>query len=147
MEAFVGDMRQFIEHSKRLATPVAEPKTKPMIYDAPQCSTGLQGPQVCFIATSGVGAAQFPLWTRCRLAAANPAASQSRTWTWSRSAPALPAFLASTPVCCIRPKAGFLEDLQSTNGFYVNEVRLLPRRSGQVALRRPGTLWADDLGV
>lgn len=126
MEAFVGDMRQFIEHSKRLATPVAEPKTTPMITTRLSVQPTMQGPQL-FIATSGV-ALSIPALDEVQIGRRNPAAPQSPDLDLEPFGGGSAGVSRQHARLLHQAEGWFLEDLQSTNGSYVNEVRLLPRR-------------------
>jgi serine/threonine-protein kinase len=126
MEAFVGDMRQFVERSKRMATPNAEPKTTPMITTRLSVQPAMQGPQL-FIATSGV-ALSIPALDEVQIGRRNPLAAQSPDLDLEPFGGGSAGVSRQHARLLHQAEGWFLEDLQSTNGSYVNEVRLLPRR-------------------
>lgn len=126
MEAFVADMRQFVERLKRTSTPVAEPKTTPMITTRLSIQPAMQGPQL-FIATSGV-ALPIPDLAEVQIGRRNPAAPQSPNLDLEPFGAGSAGVSRQHARLLHQVEGWFLEDLQSTNGSYVNEVRLLPRR-------------------
>ncbi|HNT76990.1 MAG TPA: FHA domain-containing serine/threonine-protein kinase [Anaerolineae bacterium] len=126
MEALVADLRQLVERSRRMGTPIAEPKTTPMITTRLSVQPAMQGPQL-FIATSGV-ALPIPALDAVQIGRRNPAASQSPDLDLEPFGAGSAGVSRQHARLLHQAEGWFLEDLQSTNGSYVNEVRLLPRR-------------------
>jgi len=129
MDVFVSDLKRVVEQIKRKsASQVAHPVTTKMItmrLDA-QVSSLESGPRL-FIATSGV-ALPIPLLDEVLIGRADPMQLQSPELDLQPYGGGS-AGVSRQHARFLRRDAGwFLEDLQSTNGTYVNEVRLLPQR-------------------
>lgn len=130
MATFVDAMRRVLERSQRVAVPITESKTTPMITTRMGAQPAVQGPQL-FIATSGV-ALSIPLLAEVMIGRRNPLSSQIPDLDLDPFGGGSAGVSRQHARILRRDKGWFLEDLQSTNGTYVNEVRLLPRRPIQL---------------
>lgn len=130
MAAFMAAVRHVLERSQRVARPTAEPKTTPTITMHLGVQPAVQGPQL-FIATSGV-ALSIPLLDEVMIGRRNPLSAQIPDLDLEPFGAGSAGVSRQHARILRRDPGWFLEDLQSTNGTYVNEVRLLPRRPIQL---------------
>ncbi len=126
MAEFVADMRQTLERRQRVAAPLVEPRTVQMMTTRMGAQPAVQGPQL-FIATSGV-ALSIPVIDVVMIGRQNPMSQQMPDIDLEPFGGGS-AGVSRQHACLLHKSEGwFIEDLQSTNGTFVNEVRLLPKR-------------------
>jgi serine/threonine protein kinase len=127
MDVFVSDLKQVLAHcksgaaqSQRHAATVRMSTTKLSAQDA------VKGPQL-FIATSGV-ALSIPYLDEVLIGRCDPLQNRPPDLDLEPYGGGSAGVSRHHARFLHRPEGWFLEDLQSTNGTYVNEVRLLPHR-------------------
>jgi serine/threonine protein kinase len=131
MEAFVSDLKRVLERLKRSSeTSAQEPKTTPMITTRLGAPSAVQGPQL-FIATSGV-ALSIPILDEVMVGRRDPLTTRLPDVDLDPFGGGSAGVSRQHARFLHRSDGWFLEDLQSTNGTYVNEVRLLPQRPVRV---------------
>ena len=133
MEALVNDLRRVLERSQRVARPVEpqHPRTVQMITARLEVmSSSARGPQL-FIATSGV-ALSLPYRDEVLIGRKDPLMPNPPDLDLEPYGGGSAGVSRQHARFLRRAEGWFLEDLQSTNGTYVNEVRLLAHRPVRV---------------
>lgn len=133
MESLVNDLRRVLERSKRVSEPAAPqmPRTVQMITTRLGAApTSVRGPQL-FIATSGI-ALSIPYLDEVLIGRKDPLMPHPPELDLEPYGGGSAGVSRQHARFLHRPDGWFLEDLQSTNGTYVNEVRLLPQRPVRV---------------
>ncbi len=126
MEMFVGDLKRVWEQLKRAAVLAESPVTTRMVTMRLDAQASMAGPRL-FIATSGV-ALSVPLRDEVLIGRMDPMLAQPPDVDLHPYGGSSAGVSRHHARLLRRPEGWFLEDLQSTNGTYLNEVRLLPRR-------------------
>ena len=126
MDVFVNDLKRVVEQSRRVASQSPAPVTARMTTMRLEDQAGLAGPRL-FIATSGV-ALSMPLLDEVLIGRMDPLLQQPPDLDLQPYGGGSAGVSRHHARFLRRQEGWFLEDLQSTNGTYVNEVRLLPRR-------------------
>ncbi len=126
MDVLVNDLKRVQLYMQQTPTSVKEPKTTPMITKHIGVQPALQGPQL-FIATSGV-ALSLPNFDEVLIGRRDPMTSTLPDLDMDPFGGGSAGVSRRHARFLHREEGWFLEDLQSTNGTYVNEVRLLPNR-------------------
>lgn len=125
MDLFVNDLKQ-VAQSLKLAAQAAHPVTARMETMRLDAQEAVTGPRL-FIATSGV-ALSIPLLDEVVVGRTDPMLPQPPDVDLQPYGGGSAGVSRHHARFLRRPEGWFLEDLQSTNGTYLNEVRLLPRR-------------------
>jgi len=125
MDLFVNDLKQ-VAQSLKLAAQAAHPVTARMETMRLDAQEAVTGPRL-FIATSGV-ALSIPLLDEVVVGRTDPMLPQPPDVDLQPYGGGSAGVSRHHARFLHRPEGWFLEDLQSTNGTYLNEVRLLPHR-------------------
>lgn len=132
MEGFVNDLRRVALRLKQDQSPKREPAmTAKMITTRLDVQpTAIRGPQL-FIATSGI-ALSIPYMDEVLIGRRDPLLPQPPNVDLEPYGGGSAGVSRHHARFLRRDQGWFLEDLQSTNGTYVNEVRLLPHHPVQI---------------
>ncbi|MBN2391473.1 MAG: protein kinase [Anaerolineae bacterium] len=125
MDLFVNDLRQVVQSIKQTAQ-TEHPVTARMVTMRLDAQQAVTGPRL-FIATSGV-ALSIPLLDEVVVGRMDPMLPQPPEVDLQPYGGGSAGVSRHHARFLCRPEGWFLEDLQSTNGTYLNEVRLLPHR-------------------
>ncbi|MEJ5309637.1 MAG: FHA domain-containing serine/threonine-protein kinase [Anaerolineae bacterium] len=125
MDLFVNDLKQ-VAQSLKLAAQAAHPVTARMETMRLDAQEAVTGPRL-FIATSGV-ALSIPLRDEVVVGRTDPMLPQPPDVDLQPYGGGSAGVSRHHARFLRRPEGWFLQDLQSTNGTYLNEVRLLPHR-------------------
>ncbi len=125
MDLFVNDLKQ-VAQSIKMAAQAEHPVTARMETMRLDAQEAVTGPRL-FIATSGV-ALSIPLLDEVVVGRADPMLPQPPDVDLQPYGGGSAGVSRHHARFLRRPEGWFLEDLQSTNGTYLNEVRLLPHR-------------------
>ena len=125
MDLFVNDLRRVVQSIKQKAQ-AEHPVTARMVTMRLDSQQAVTGPRL-FIATSGV-ALSIPLLDEVVVGRTDPMMSQPPEVDLQPYGGGSAGVSRHHARFLRRPEGWFLEDLQSTNGTYLNEVRLLPHR-------------------
>ncbi len=125
MDLFVNDLKQ-VAQSLKLAAQAEHPVTARMETMRLDAQEAVTGPRL-FIATSGV-ALSIPLLDEVVVGRADPMLPQPPDVDLQPYGGGSAGVSRHHSRFLRRPEGWFLQDLQSTNGTYLNEVRLLPHR-------------------
>lgn len=126
MVAFVNDLRRALQQIKQAALQAEHPVTARMETMRLDAQETVTGPRL-FIATSGV-ALSIPVSDEVLVGRTDPMLPQPPDVDLQPYGGGSAGVSRHHARFWHRPEGWFLEDLQSTNGTYVNEVRLLPHR-------------------
>ncbi|HOT91563.1 MAG TPA: FHA domain-containing serine/threonine-protein kinase [Anaerolineae bacterium] len=126
MDMFVSDLKRVWEQVKRAALLSEPPVTTRMVTMRLDAQGRMAGPRL-FIATSGV-ALSIPLRDEVLIGRVDPMLAQPPDVDLQPYGGGSAGVSRHHARLLRRSEGWFLEDLQSTNGTYLNEVRLLPRR-------------------
>jgi serine/threonine protein kinase len=125
MDLFVNDLKQVAQSIKQ-AKQAVHPVTARMVTMRLDAQEAVTGPRL-FIATSGV-ALSIPLLDEVVVGRTDPMLPHPPDVDLQPYGGGSAGVSRHHAQFLHRPEGWFLEDLQSTNGTYLNEVRLLPRR-------------------
>lgn len=125
MDIFVNDLKRVVQSFKQAAQ-AEHPVTARMVTMRLDAQQAVTGPRL-FIATSGV-ALSIPLLDEVVVGRTDPMMSQPPEVDLQPYGGGSAGVSRHHARFLRRPEGWFLEDLQSTNGTYLNEVRLLPHR-------------------
>jgi serine/threonine protein kinase len=125
MDLFVNDLKQVAQSIKQ-AKQAIHPVTARMVTMRLDAQEAVTGPRL-FIATSGV-ALSIPLLDEVVVGRTDPMLPQPPDVDLQPYGGGSAGVSRHHARFLHRPEGWFLEDLQSTNGTYLNEVRLLPHR-------------------
>jgi serine/threonine protein kinase len=125
MELFVNDLKQ-VAQALEVAAQAEHPVTARMVTMRLDAQEAVTGPRL-FIATSGV-ALSIPLQDEVVVGRTDPMQPQPPDVDLQPYGGGSAGVSRHHARFLRRPEGWFLEDLQSTNGTYLNEVRILPRR-------------------
>ncbi len=125
MDLFVNDLKQVMQSLKQAAQ-AEHPVTVRMETMRLDAQDAVTGPRL-FIATSGV-ALSIPLLDEVVVGRTDPMLPQPPDVDLQPYGGGSAGVSRHHARFLRRPEGWFLEDLQSTNGTYLNEVRLLPHR-------------------
>lgn len=125
MDLFVNDLKQ-VAQSLKMAAQAVHPVTARMETMRLDAQEAVTGPRL-FIATSGV-ALSIPLLDEVVVGRADPMLPQPPDVDLQPYGGGSAGVSRHHARFLRRPEGWFLQDLQSTNGTYLNEVRLLPHR-------------------
>ena len=125
MDLFVNDLKQVVQAIK-LAAQAEHPVTARMVTMRHDAQEAVTGPRL-FIATSGV-ALSIPMLDEVVVGRTDPMLPQPPDVDLQPYGGGSAGVSRHHARFLHRPEGWFLEDLQSTNGTYLNEVRLLPHR-------------------
>jgi serine/threonine-protein kinase len=125
MELFVNDLKQ-VAQAIKLAAQADHPVTARMVTMRLDAQETVTGPRL-FIATSGV-ALSIPVLDEVVVGRTDPMLPQPPDVDLQPYGGGSAGVSRHHARFLHRPEGWFLEDLQSTNGTYLNEVRLLPHR-------------------
>ena len=127
MDVFVNDLKRVVEQMKRAVSQAQHPVTAKMITMRLDAQESIDvGPRL-FIATSGV-ALSIPLLDEVLIGRTDPMQLQPPDLDLQPYGGGSAGVSRQHARFLRREEGWYLEDLQSTNGTYVNEVRLLPHR-------------------
>ncbi len=126
MDAFINDLKRVAEQAKRAATQAEPPITARMVTMRLDAQEVVTGPRL-FIATSGV-ALSIPVHDEVLVGRMDPMLPQPPDVDLQPYGGGSAGVSRHHARFLRRTEGWYLEDLQSTNGTYVNEVRLLPHR-------------------
>ena len=126
MDAFINDLKRVLEQMKRVAMQSEPPVTARMVTMRLDAQQAVTGPRL-FIATSGV-ALSIPVRDEVLIGRVDPMLPQPPDLDLQPYGGGSAGVSRHHARFLHRSEGWFLEDLQSTNGTYINEVRLLPHR-------------------
>jgi serine/threonine protein kinase len=126
MDVFVNDLKRVIEQSRRVVAQASVTVTTRMTTMRLEDQANLAGPRL-FIATSGV-ALSMPILDEVLIGRMDPLLQQPPELDLQPYGGGSAGVSRHHARFLRRQEGWFLEDLQSTNGTYVNEVRLLAHR-------------------
>ncbi len=126
MDVFINDLKRVAEQAKRAAVQAEPPVTARMVTMRLDAQEAVTGPRL-FIATSGV-ALSIPVLDEVLIGRVDPMLAQPPDVDLQPYGGGSAGVSRHHARFLHRTEGWFLEDLQSTNGTYVNEVRLLPHR-------------------
>ena len=125
MDIFVNDLKRVVQSIKQAAQ-AEHPVTARMVTMRLDAQQAVTGPRL-FIATSGV-ALSIPLLDEVVVGRTDPMMPHPPEVDLQPYGGGSAGVSRHHARFLRRPEGWFLEDLQSTNGTYLNEVRLLPHR-------------------
>lgn len=127
MDGFVNDLKRVVEQMARAASQAQHPVTAKMITMRLDAQEAIDvGPRL-FIATSGVALA-IPMLDEVLIGRTDPTQLQPPDLDLQPYGGGSAGVSRQHARFLRREEGWYIEDLQSTNGTYVNEVRLLPHR-------------------
>jgi len=127
MDVFVNDLKRVVDQMKRTTSQEQHPVTTRMITMRLDAQESIDvGPRL-FIATSGVALA-IPLFDEVLIGRMDPMQMEPPDLDLQPYGGGSSGVSRHHARFLRRDEGWYLEDLQSTNGTYVNEVRLLPHR-------------------